>query len=99
MELKDDKFKRNRGGHSRLLDITCAKCKEHLFYYQKDGPGILKRLYLDRISGNKENKKQLVCDNCSKFLGVWYIFKKEKRPAYKLFVGSVSKKIVSSKKI
>ena len=38
----------------RLLDISCAKCDTHLFYYQKDGPGMLKRMYLDRIYGSKK---------------------------------------------
>jgi len=99
MELKNDKYKRNRGGHSRLLDITCTKCKEHLFYYQKDGPGILKRLYLDRIFGANTNDKKLVCGNCKELLGVQYVYKKEKRLAYRLFSGAVNKKIVSKSKI
>jgi len=49
IKFKNDKYKKVRGGYSRLLDIQCAKCKEHLLFYQKDGPGILKRMYLDRI--------------------------------------------------
>ena len=49
MKLKSDKFKKFRGGYSRLLNIACSKYSTHLFFYQKDGPGILKRMYLDRI--------------------------------------------------
>jgi len=52
--FKSDKYKRTRGGYSRLLDISCAKCGTHLFYYQKDGPGMLKRMYLDRIYDSKK---------------------------------------------
>ncbi len=56
--LKSDKFRKARGGRSKVLNIGCEKCGKHLFKYQKDGPGILKRLYLDRIS-ESENLKVL----------------------------------------
>ena len=49
MEWKNDTYKQVRGGYARLLAVSCATCGTHLFYYQKDGPGIVKRLYLDRI--------------------------------------------------
>ncbi len=49
MKLKQDKYRKDRGGSSKLLDISCKRKRHHLFYYQKDGPGIIKRLYLDRI--------------------------------------------------
>ena len=49
MKFKSDKFKKARGGYSRLFDIRCEKCGNHICYYQKDGPGILKRMYLDRV--------------------------------------------------
>ena len=94
--FKADKFKKARGGYSRLLDISCAKCRKHLCYYQKDGPGILKRLYIDRMHGNINNKKELVCSKCKRLLGIRYIYEKEKRPAFRLFVGAISKKILKS---
>ena len=47
--IKNDKFKKVRGGYTRLLDISCACRQTHICVYQKDGPGILKRMYLDRI--------------------------------------------------
>ncbi|HUD02702.1 MAG TPA: hypothetical protein VMR46_01605 [Candidatus Paceibacterota bacterium] len=107
--FKSDKYKRVRGGYSRLLDISCAKCGAHLFYYQKDGPGMLKRTYLDRIYGSKtysnlqnENLKsvtQLVCPHCKTHIGVPFNYAKEDRLAYRLFVGAVSKKIANSAKI
>ncbi len=90
-----DKFKRNRGGYSRLLNISCSKCKTGVCHYQKDGPGILKRMYLDRISESKfEPSKQLVCPKCKQVLGIKYVYEKEKRPAYRLFVGAISKLII-----
>jgi|SRR3989338_851904 len=95
MKLKSDKYRRTRGGHSRLLDLSCSKCSTHLFYYQKDGPGILKRTYLDRIIGTKITKPNLICPKCKELLGVLIIYKKENRSALRLFEGAVSKKIIS----
>ena len=107
IKFKSDKYKKSRGGYSRLLDISCAKCGQHLCFYQKDGPGILKRMYLDRIYestqfSNLENKPlknipQLHCPNCSQLIGIPYIYEKEKRLAFRLFVGGVLKKITKSK--
>jgi ribosomal protein S27E len=105
MKLKQDKYRKARGGHSRLLDVCCSKCSEHLFYYQKDGPGILKRTYLDRICKAKEFENfqylsfdkltQLICPKCGEHIGTPIIYKKENRLAFRLFEGAVSKKIVS----
>lgn len=107
--FKSDKYKKARGGYSRLLNISCAKCGTHLFYYQKDGPGMLKRMYLDRIYGSKkysglqnENLKsvpQLICPHCKTHIGVPFNYAKEDRLAYRLFVGAVSKKIANSGKV
>ncbi|MDP3986253.1 MAG: hypothetical protein Q8P77_02395 [Candidatus Veblenbacteria bacterium] len=100
MKLKNDKHRKARGGTSRLLSISCEKCGSHVFYYQKDGPGILKRLYLDRIYplGIKTGK-QLVCKHCKELLGMATIYKKEKRPAYRLFAGAISKELFQENKI
>jgi hypothetical protein len=49
LELKRDKYKSTRGGYSRLLNLHCRKCNSLVAVYQKDGPGNLRRLYLDRI--------------------------------------------------
>jgi hypothetical protein len=49
MEWKNDRYRKAREGYARLLAVSCATCGTHLFSYQKDGPGIVKRLYLDRI--------------------------------------------------
>jgi hypothetical protein len=107
IRFKSDKYKKSRGGYSRLLDIKCGKCQEHLFFYQKDGPGLLKRMYLDRIyesskySGlEKQSLKsipQLTCSNCKSLIGIPYIYEKENRHAFRIFIGGVIKKIVRSK--
>lgn len=105
ISFKNDKYKKARGGYSRLLDISCVSCGNHLCYYQKDGPGILKRMYLDRITGssfkglNKRPLKeipQLICIKCKQHIGIPIIYEKENRLAYRLFVGAVSKKITKS---
>jgi hypothetical protein len=69
LQLKHDKYRKARGGYSRLLEIHCEHCSHVIALYQKDGPGSLKRL-----------------------LGIPYIYEKEKRPAFRLFQGSVTKK-------
>lgn len=107
IKFKNDSYKKSRGGYSRLLDISCAKCGSHLFFYQKDGPGILKRMYLDRIyksakyeglDKQKLNKIPLLtCLSCKELLGTPFVYQKEDRLAYRLFVGSVTKKITKSK--
>ena len=92
--MKNDKYKKSRGGWSRMLDICCEHCGSHICFYQKDGPGLLKRMYYDRISGFPTKSNQLVCTKCNSVLGIGNIYEKEHRPAYRLFVGSITKKIV-----
>ncbi|MEK7212972.1 MAG: hypothetical protein AAB678_00845 [Patescibacteria group bacterium] len=95
LKFKNDKFKKSRGGYSRWLLISCAKCKTSLLRYQKDGPGILKRLYLDRISDiEPKQKSNLVCNKCKTIIGVPIIYEKEKRRAFRLFVGAIIRKII-----
>lgn len=96
MKLKNDKYRKARGGYSRLLEIKCSFCTSFLCNYQKDGPGILKRMYLDRIYDKDFAEiKSLVCPACGSVLGNLGIYEKESRPAYFLILGSVSKKIVN----
>ena len=101
--FKSDRFRKSRGGHSRWLLLSCESCKTELAVYQKDGPGILKRIYLDRImspNGLSQNAKaNLACTKCEKVLGIRTVFQKEDRPAYRLFVGAVAKKIIRSDKL
>lgn len=102
IKFKNDRFKKNRGGYSRLLDVGCESCGKHLCFYQKDGPGMLKRMYLDRIYNSKldasslETTPQLICGGCGRLLGVTMVYEKEKRLAFRLFQGAVTKKITKS---
>lgn len=96
--FKKDTYRRTRGGYSRLLELSCEHCKTVFCLYQKDGPGILKRLYKDRmISKISHAKHQLVCAKCKRVLGTSIMYEKENRRAYRLFVGAVAKRIVKSK--
>ncbi|HTL39196.1 MAG TPA: hypothetical protein VL306_00045 [Methylomirabilota bacterium] len=96
MEFKKDKYRRARGGYSRLFKIYCAKCNTYLFNYQKDGPGIFKRLYLDRIDLQVSKKKSLICSKCKNLIGIPFIYTKENRPAIRLFVGTIIKKLTKA---
>lgn len=94
LKLKSDKYRKARGGHSRFLLLSCEKCGHRIAVYQKDGPGPLKRIYLDRISMPTFAKKDdhLVCLGCKSVLGEYFIYAKEKRPTVRLFVGAIKKK-------
>ncbi len=95
MKLQNDKYKKARGGYSRFLQIFCQKCSGVICRYQKDGAGTLRRMYLDRISDPSVSlaRKDLTCPK-GHLLGVKIIYEKEKRLAFRLFVDSVTKKIV-----
>jgi hypothetical protein len=97
MKLKTDKYKTARGGRSRLLQITCQKCSSEICLYQKDGPGNLRRMYIDRIYEPKISlaNKGLTCAN-GHLIGIKIIYEKEGRPAFRLFADSVAKKIIKS---
>lgn len=105
--FKKDSYRQARGDYSRFLNITCHHCDAHVLVYQKDGPGELKRMYLDRIFAleklaNLQNlpiKKvpELVCSKCKYTLAIAYVYSKEKRNAYRLFVGAVNKKVTTLK--
>lgn len=100
--LRRDKYKSRRGGESKLLDIMCRKCGKPVLVYQKDGPGSLLRLYLDRIHSPQiltglqhlplVDIPYLKCPDCGELLGAPYIYAKEKRPAYRLHREAVTKR-------
>jgi len=98
-KFQKDKYQKNRGGTSRVLDVLCEHCKKHVTYYQKDGPGLLKRMYVDRFIDIKPISDEIVCSGCKRQLGILVNYRKENRPAYRLFAGSVSKKIISQNKL
>ena len=101
--FKKDKYKAARGGHSRLLNVCCRKCESVVLVYQKDGPGNLRRLYMDRIFNPAELtglqslsiKKipGLKCKKCGEALATPYIYPKEKRKAFRLYQDAVIKRL------
>src|SRR5882762_7979208 len=96
MEWKNDPYRQARGGYARLLAVSCATCGTHLFSYQKDGPGLVKRLYVDRIYQSSmyeglqdralQDLRPLLCPHCGEYLGMPMIYQKEQRLAFRLFV-------------
>jgi len=101
--FKKDKYKSARGGHSRLLNVLCRKCEHIVLVYQKDGPGNLRRLYLDRIFEPVDlvglqaliikDVPVLKCSKCGEVLGTPNIYPKEKRKAFRLYQDAVIKRI------
>lgn len=106
-KIKRDNYKSSRGGYSRILKIYCRKCENIVAVYQKDGPGNLRRIYLDRIYEPDYLKdlqykdlkeiKPLFCSKCNELLGIPYIYEKERRKAYKLFQDAVIKRIINNR--
>jgi hypothetical protein len=96
--LKNDQYRKSRGGYARCLKIICKKCSSIICQYQKDGSGPLKRLYVDRILAPKltwKNNQKLLCPQCKIWLGVAAFYPKEHRKSFMLFQDSVTKKIAS----
>jgi hypothetical protein len=102
-EFKKDKYKNARGTHSRLLNLHCRVCGKIFATYQKDGPGNLRRLYMDRILHPKKltnlekkslkNINVLKCSKCDEVIGTPYIYKKENRKAFKVYQDAIIHKI------
>lgn len=101
--FKKDRFLRARGGSSEFLNIYCSSCQSHVALYQKDGPGSLIRMYLDRIfepsslanlqySNSKNSLSSLRCPSCNALIAVPMIYKPEDRLAFRLIKGSFFKK-------
>lgn len=98
--FKKDIYTKNRGNYSEFLNLYCRKCGTKIAKYQKDGPGDLLRIYVDRILENEELlqfvvDKKMLCPHCQRLLGLGYLYPKEQRPAYILFQNTIVKKPVS----
>lgn len=102
-EFKKDKYKNARGTHLRLVNLHCRVCGNLFAIYQKDGPGNLRRLYMDRIFYPKKltnlqdkplNKiPTLKCSKCKEVIATPYIYSKENRKAFKVYQNMIVKKI------
>lgn len=102
--MKKDKYLRERGGAAHMINVFCANCGKKILYYQKDGPGWLKRCYLNRIFAPEKweklqhdkkitepkNMPNLVCE-CGKLIGVPMLHKDD-RLAFRLERGSFKRK-------
>ena len=85
-KFKKDKYRTNRGNRSQLINLYCRVCNRFIAIYQKDGPGNLRRMYLDRIVYPKiliglelkpiKKIKVLRCLHCKEDLGTPYVYKK-----------------------
>lgn len=96
IKVKKDRYYQKRGGYHKIYNLLCPDCDNVAFVYQKDGKGALKRLYYDRIHTShvvKVKDNIVHCANCQKMLGYDYIYPEESRPAIKLFVGSLLKRL------
>ena len=93
--LKNDTYRAARGGWARFLNLYCSQCQAHLLLYQKDGPGTLYRLYLDRIIAPASLARlqeiadlhavpDLTCPQCKAVIGTPYIWEEENRKAFLL---------------
>jgi len=111
IKLKRDSYRSERGGTAKLIDVICANCSSKILLYQKDGPGWLKRCYLNRIFEPEEYAKlqddksisgpkdmpNLICLSCKKLIGT-PIKHKDGRLAFALIPGSFKRKINKSVK-
>ena len=98
MKFLNHSYKNNRGGYSRLYKISCEKCNDIVCLYQKDGPGNLRRMYIDRMFKPDVSIKtnNLLCTKGHLF-GIKINYEKENREAYRIFVDAITKQIVNSK--
>lgn len=102
MKIKVDTYLSNRGGFSKIISLSCAKCDKKLGKYQKDDPspltGTLKRLYVDRCNAQLRRNlpdyrsgRRWDCPGCSYYLGFAAPYKKENnRPAWYLLIETIN---------
>lgn len=101
---KKDKYRKTRGGQSTYLTISCAACNTSILLYQKDGPGTLYRMYLDRIlappeladlqhtCAAKEDMPNLTCPHCDAVIATPMVYSRERRLALRVIKGRLAKK-------
>jgi len=101
--LKTDRYRQARGGNSKILNLYCTLCGSFIVQYQKDGPGSLIRMYLDRIIGPAEllqaygsarstnDMQNLLCPGCQTCVATPMLYLAEKRLALRVRPGSLLK--------
>lgn len=101
--LKNDRYRKERGGMAKFLNVSCTFCDTWLLLYQKDGRGNLLRFYLNRIFvpsslaelQNRDfqrfqNMGNLICHQCGNLIGTPMLHS-DNRLAYRLKRGSFFK--------
>jgi hypothetical protein len=102
--LKNDVYRRQRGGQAFFLILRCTRCSERIMLYQKDGDGRLKRCYLNRIFDPPElealqreyadrppgDLPPLACKRCNLTVGLPIRYR-DGRLAYRLIEGTIAK--------
>jgi hypothetical protein len=103
--LKKDQYYRSRGSISATWLISCTGCDNELLVYQKDGRGVLKRAYLNRIRAPEQLARlqdvcataselhPLICDACHSLIGTPMLHW-EGRLAFRLILGSWRKTVL-----
>lgn len=104
-KFKKDRYSRTRGGRSNFFNIFCSACNTHVVLYQKDGPGALLRMYIDRIVApltlaalqdsvrEKKDLENLHCVHCNALIATPMVYEPENRLAFRMVPGSFSKKV------
>ena len=109
--IKKDKYLKARGGTAHLIYVSCAKCGKKILLYQKDGPGWLKRCYLNRISGidgwenlrfdknirTPKDMPNLIC-KCGNLVGTPMVHK-DRRLAFCLVRGTFKRRKLTNKEL
>jgi len=104
LNLKNDRYRKERGGQAEFLSISCSVCENPIMLYQKDGVGRLKRCYLNRIFAPRKlellqydanflkssDLPPLKCQECNSLIGVSMKYR-DGRLAYRLVPGSIKK--------
>jgi len=57
-------FKKGQKGKFFIIDIYCSNCQQHLYKYQKEGPGSLVKCYCNRIKKDF-CQQDMVCPICN----------------------------------
>jgi hypothetical protein len=97
IKSKKDRYTNARGGSSKIFQLACGKCKSIIATYQKDGPGNLIRMYLDRIQSDTGlifSNKLVSCKNCNSKIGILSNYKPENREAIFLERGAIVKSVI-----
>ncbi len=74
--------------------ISCSKCGTHLLNYKKKSSGGLVRLFVNQVDFiyDTDNHDNIICPTCEQLVATKYLYKPEKRYAYRLITGTYRKK-------